>query len=300
MNSDALIELVATHLSLELYCHVLVDPIAVPDNSEDSLITHLAPLGESALIRVYRDDLPHAPQLHPLLATLASPGTSPSHSLLALSARAAQRDIHRHNRHVCGWILSKEPAPVIAKHLAALCRLPTNTSNTVFQPIYQPIRLELLAATFERVESGPWWPIKHWIFQTSGAKLAAVKGEPGARTALPAPALRLQSDVALIQRFLSLWQALRIAPSLPPFAAVRASNLIDDARKVGLSAPQDVLVLAVHYLCIHPRLHTLPAIRRHIEDAINQHITLAASFARYSEADWRHMVTKLPRPEEHA
>ncbi|WEK28718.1 MAG: PAAR domain-containing protein [Candidatus Pseudomonas phytovorans] len=42
---------------------------------------------------------------------------------------------------------------------------------------YEPVRLELLAASFKQVEHGPWWPINSWLFLSSGGRLAHLKAE---------------------------------------------------------------------------------------------------------------------------
>jgi len=304
MNVEALIKLVCDLHTPDLYCHVLIDPMAMPDRSDHSLISQLGEaLGEHGMNRVLRDDFAHAPHYHPVLASLSCPGAAPNLRLLAMTAHAAQRDSQRHNSYLCGWILSEAPGPVVAKHLAALCRLPTASDTTVFHPIYEPTRLELLATTFERLELGPWWPIKHWIFQSSGAKLAQIRGEPRSHNALPPAALRIQNDVPSIQALLVAWRAMLARPEalnpppLPPFATVRASNLIDDARRTGLSATEDILAMALHHLCVHPRLHTLRTVRDLIEATVSQQRPLAPMLAGFSAANWRHMTANLPQAE---
>ncbi|WAB96793.1 hypothetical protein OSW16_19920 [Pseudomonas putida] len=300
MSTEALLQLIADYHTPQLHCHVLIDPLAIPENSDQSVLSHLnKALGEGAMSRVIRADLPHAPQLHPVLACLSSPGAKPSPPLLKMTAHAAQRDNQRRKRHVCGWLLSEAPAPVIAAHLAALCRLPGSASEPRFYPLYEPVRLELLAASFEHVERGPWWPIKHWLFVSSGAQLAGFSGEARPRSGLPASALRIQDDVALIEMLLAAWRALPSGPAdpkprpLPPFAAVKASNHIDDARRLGLSATDDILIFALYHLYLHPRLHAAPYVRQIIDAAVQQQRPLAPLLARHDDAHWRQMIATL-------
>jgi len=304
MSTKALLDLIADYHAPELYCHVLIDPLAIPENSDQSLLLQLKKaLGEGAMTRVVRADLPHAPQLHPVLACLSSPGAKPSPPLLKMTAHAAQSDNQRRKRHVCGWLLSEAPAPVIAAHLAALCRLPGSASEPRFYPLYEPVRLELLATTFEHVERGPWWPIKHWLFVSSGAQLAGLSGEAHPCSGLPRSALRVQDDVTLIETLLAAWRALPSDPAgpkpstLPAFAAVKASNHIDDARRLGLSAADDILVFALYHLCLHPRLQAAPAVRQIIDAAVQQQRPLAPLLARHSDAHWRQVIATLPRSE---
>lgn len=304
MSTEALLKLIADYHAPELYCHVLIDPLAAPRNSDQSLLPHLSEaLGEGAMTRVIRADLPHAPQLHPVLACLSSPGSKPSPSLLKMTAHVAQRDIQRRRRHLCGWLLSEAPPSVIAGHLSSLCQLQATASEPRFYPIYEPVRLELLATTLEHVERGPWWPIRHWLFVSSGAKLAGFSGEARPRNGLPATAMRIQNDVTLIETLLAAWHALLSCPAdrklgpIPAFAAVRASNHIDDARRLGLCATEDILVFALYHLCLHPRLHAVPTVRHMIDAAAHQQLPLAPLLARHGDAYWRQVIATLTRSE---
>ncbi|MFJ4351254.1 hypothetical protein ACIPZ5_10145 [Pseudomonas sp. NPDC089428] len=304
MSSEALIKLINQHHRPGHYSYVLLDPLAVSEDSEHSLLASLkSALGDTAMTRVVRPDLPHAPGLYPVLACLSSPGSLADASLLALTAQAAELDMHRRKRQVCGWLLSEAPPPAVAAHLTALCRLPDVSGATTFHPVYEPLRLELLAALFERAEQGPWWPIERWVFLTSGGSLASLKGQPQARWGLPAGALGVQQDIALIEAVLAIWKASTLfantikVPALPPFAAVRASNHINDARGLGLSAEQDIRALALHWLCLHPQLHTLQAVRDMISAAVHQHCPLSSQMARYSDSSWQRLLATLPNLE---
>ena len=304
MRTDNLARLIESHHGAHLYCHVLIDPLATAHDGDHAVLAPLRnALGEQALTRVHRADLAHAPQLHPVLVCLASPGMVPSRRLLELTARAAQRALFQQRRYLCGWLFSEAPSATVASHLTALCRLPDSNREFGCYPVYEPIRLELLAATFERLEQGPWWPISDWLFLSSGGRLASLKGQSGQRHPLPTPARRIQDDVGLIERVLATWRVLRVGSQhinqcqIPPFAAVRASNHIDDARRLGLSAMEDIVAFALHHLCIHPRLHTVPAVGEMIDAAARGQAPLAALLARYSEAQWRQLIECLPKSE---
>ncbi|WP_025755082.1 MULTISPECIES: hypothetical protein [unclassified Pseudomonas] len=304
MNVESLISRIEGHHAAHLHCHVLVDPLAIAGQSDHALLAHLREaLGEAALMRVDRADLAHVPHLHPVLACLASPGTLPSRELLALTARAAYRGLHHPRRYLSGWLFSEAASATVAAHLTAMCRIPDAKRAFSFYPVYEPVRLELLAATFKQVEHGPWWPINDWLFLSSGGRLAHLKGQSGQRHALPEPAQRIQEDVALIERVLAVWRVLRAASEdarqcqIPPFAAVRVSNHIDDARALGLSAEEDITVFALHHLCIHPRLNTVAAMRNMVDAAVNDHRPLAPMLTRYSEEHWCRLIDPLPRNE---
>ncbi|MFP3369388.1 hypothetical protein [Pseudomonas sp. SIMBA_068] len=301
MNIENLARSIEGHHAAHLHCHVLIDPLAVAARSDHNLLARLREtLGEAALTRVHRADLAHAPHLHPVLACLASPGFFPRSDLLELTARAAYRGLHQHRRYLSGWLFSEATPATVAAHLTAMCQIPDAKRHFNFYPVYEPVRLELLAATFKQVEHGPWWPINSWLFLSSGGRLAHLKGQGGPRHSLPEPARRIQEDVALVERVLAVWRVLRAGSEdasqcqIPPLAAVRVSNHIDDARALGLSAEEDITVFALHHLCIHPKLNTVAAVRSLVEAAVNDRRPLAPMLARYSEAQWRRVIDPLP------
>lgn len=304
MGSEVLVSLVEKRHAPHLHCQVLIDPLASAGHGEHALLARLRDaLGEGALTRVQRADLAEAPHLHPVLVCLARPGATPSRSLLELTARAAQNGLYQRRRYLCGWLFSEAPPATIAAHLAALCRVPDAQRAFSFYPVYEPVRLELLAATFKQAEQGPWWPIDNWLFLSSGGRLVNLRGQGGPRHALPGPALRIQADGVLVERVLAGWRVLRASTTdasqcqIPAFAAVRASNHIDDARGLGLSNAEDIVVLALHQLCIHPRLHTLSEVRSLIDGACSGQQALAPLLARYSEAHWRRLTESLSKSE---
>ncbi|MFJ4068416.1 hypothetical protein ACIPW4_24385 [Pseudomonas sp. NPDC089996] len=303
MNSKALVELIIEQHRPEQYSYVLLDPLAVPEASEHSLFASLkSVVGDSAMTRVVRPDLPHSAGSHPVLVCLGSPGSVPDAALLALTAQAAEHDLHRRKRQVCGWLLSEAAPPAIAAHLTALCRFPEASGATSFHPVYEPLRLELLVALYERAEQGPWWPIERWVFVTSGGSLASLKGQRHNRRGLPAGAISVQQDAALIEAVLAAWRTLPAFPGareIPPFAAVRASNHLDDARGLGLKVEQDILVMTLHLLRLHPRLHTQKAVRDMIDMAIRQPRPLAEMFAHFTDSSWQRLVAATPQPEAH-
>ncbi|QJQ20634.1 hypothetical protein HG549_12065 [Pseudomonas sp. SK] len=306
MGTEGLASLIEIQHEPHLHCHVLIDPLAIAGNGDHALLAQLrSALGEHALTYVPRADLAHAHHLHPVLVCLAMPGTTPSRSLLEQTARAAQKGLYQRRRYLCGWLFSEAPSATLASHLAALCRVPDAQGAFSFYPVYEPVRLELLAATYRQVEQGPWWPIGKWLFLSSGGRLVNLKGQDKQRHPLPAPAQRIQDDVVLVERVLGIWRALQAQASdaypcpIPPFAAVRASNHIDDARALGLSKAEDIVVFALHQLCIHPRLHHVAAVRELINSVVRQQRPLAPALACYSEEQWRRLTESLPTSESH-
>ncbi|QKL01848.1 hypothetical protein GEV39_10725 [Pseudomonas sp. NY5710] len=304
MTADDLASVIEQQHAPDLYSYVLVDPLAPEDKGDSALLAQLREaLGESAMMRVPRFDLAHVPHLHPVLVCLAIPGALPSRAILELTARAAVRGLFQPRRYLCGWVFSEQPAANIAAHLSRLCRLPDTAQALSFYPVYEPIRLELLAATFKQGERAPWWPISRWLFLNSSGQLLNLKGQSGQRCLLPASAWRMQADGALVERVLRSLSALRAGVNntlqcqIPSFAAVRAGNHIQEARALGLTDPEDIVVLALHQLCIHPQLTSLAAVRGLIDAARQEQRALAPLLARYSEAHWRHLTQSLTEAE---
>ena len=304
MGFEGLARLIEKQHEPHLHCHVLIDPLAIPDSGDHGLLAQLrSALGECALTQVPRADLAHARHLYPVLVCLAMPGTAPIRSLLDQTARAAQKGLYQRRRYLCGWLFSEAPSATIASHLAALCRVPDGKGAFGFHPVYEPVRLELLAATYQQVEHGPWWPIDKWLFLSSGGRLVNLKGQGKQRHSLPAPAQRIQDDAGLVQRVLCIWRALRAGASeaspcpIPPFAAVRASNHIDDARALGLNEAEDIVVFALHQLCIHSELHNVTAVHELIASVVRQQRPLAPALACYADEQWRRLTESLPKSE---
>ncbi|MDD0974698.1 hypothetical protein [Pseudomonas fontis] len=310
MNLDTLLQFITDQHGPGDYCYALLDPLAMAERSPRALAKTLRDtLGQDAVTPVLRPDLAHAPQHRPLLACLAAPGASPSRSLLELTARAAQADVRQRKRQVCGWLISEQPAEVIAAHLSQMGHLPTAAGGTKYYPVFEPVRLELLAAAFERSDLGPWWPIRHWLFTTSGGATATLHGQPNKRPATPPQASRLQDDVPLVQALLSAWRELLMYPGLyaperwqgpsvlPPVAAIQAGRLIQQARELGLSTTADLLSLSLHRLSLHPRLHTQPQVAAMLARASAGQSPLDAQLSQYNEARWQAVVASLTQPE---
>lgn len=307
MSTQALIEYVGKHHDPQLYCYVLLDPLAIAATSDQTLLGSLRQaLGESALTRVWRADLAHSPETLPILACLASPGNSLCQRLLEQTASAAIRDLRRRKRQVCAWLFSSAPAPATAAYLSSMGRIQNSAGAVGFYPLFEPVRFELYAGAFAQADQGHWWPIKHWLFLTSDGAPARVTGEAQPRRPIPANAGDGQEETALIEAVLASWRALRTGPlaqQLTPitrFAATQAAEHIRHARALGLSAVDDILNLVVHQLCLHPALPNHPSVRAMIDSAAQGQRSLGQQFAQYTNANWKHVTTTLPAAEVHS
>ncbi|WP_460415878.1 hypothetical protein [Pseudomonas sp. microsymbiont 2] len=304
MNTDTLLERLTDQLRPERYCHVLLDPLAIRENCDQSLLPHLRQtLGEHALTQVIRADLPQAPKAHPLLVRLSSPGEAPCRTLLELTVQAAMTDAQRRKRQMCGWLFSEVPASVLGPHLTSLCQLPSLTEQSC--PVYEPVRLELLVSALSREDQWPLWPIQCWIFATSGGGHVRLTGERAVADATPPLARAMQDDVVLIEGVLAALRAVgRLSPSqqlLPTsiIVAAQAAEHLRAARTLGLHAQDDLISFVLHHLCLHPRLHAHGAVKNMIGTAIQEQRPLSQLFARYTDSHWHQITSSLSRPEGH-
>ena len=111
--------------------YLLLDPLADCAADDPLRIEVLRQtLGDDAVTPVHRPDLIHTSSACPVLVTLATPGSSPSQALLALSALRAHEEVDRHKRYVCGWLSSSAPSQALSAHIVSLGWLPLEQGRT--------------------------------------------------------------------------------------------------------------------------------------------------------------------------
>jgi hypothetical protein len=285
--------------------YLLLDPLA--DCAEGDPL-HLEALrhtlGNDALTRLRRPDLDHTPHACPVLVTLATAAIKPSEYLLSLSALRAKEDESRSRRYVCGWLSSTAIAATVSTNLIELGQLPL-PAGTQFFPVYEPLRLELLAATLKHGEMGSWWPIHHWLFPTSSGASSLLVGQPDTGIAFGLRATAVQQDAALVSSLLNTWRHARRLPLtyaparwrgptlLPPQAAAQAYKQILQARQMGLVDQKDIVTLALHTLMLHSRLHEHIDVRRLIEKTVRNEMSLTAQFKALNDQYWQRIVSDL-------
>lgn len=160
------------------HLYLLLDPLA-PCAPQDPLsiqsLTHA--LGEHAIARVMRPYLSHTPDACPALVQLAAPGDIANTSVLAAAERSARDDASYKKRYVCGWLTSDQPLAALADHLAARCLdVITPIAGKRMTPWFEPLRLELLAASMERAFPALLWPVKRWLCPTSCGTYTLFRG----------------------------------------------------------------------------------------------------------------------------
>ncbi len=305
MSRCSVTERISSHLRPGVHCYVLIDLLARPTDSEHSLLAHLQQvIGNDQMIALVRPDLDPRTTLCPVLACLSSVARTAFVPLLSLTAEVAHRDLSRRRRLICGWLLSAAPLDTVAAQILDLCQLPIGAGPRTFCPIYEPLRLELLATQLEQPDQGSWWPIEQWLFLDSAGHLTVIQGQAQAQHQLQTlanPSV-LHNDVAQIENILIAWRILlgdcgdcgdRPPLQLPAGAATHISRCVTRARSLGLSTSADIEVLVLHWLCVHPELEGLQPIRAMLDQVIEQQRPLAPMLSRVSDASWRQWLALL-------
>ena len=239
----------AAHCGPQDYAYVLLDPTAQRATCPDRLIETLqAALGADALTRVQRPDLSYAQDRCPVLVCLAEPGEAPCPTTLQLLEEAFAADASWRKRTVCGWLISAQPADVIATHLLSLCMLPTAQGGPRFYPIFEPVRLALFWTAFANAPQGPWWPIKHWLVDTHQGEPRFLAGTPDTTFSTPSTASAIQADVPLVLSLLCAWHRLQAVTNHSPAPGEGSPNPtprqvhahIVEARALGATQPADL------------------------------------------------------------
>ncbi|WP_312431575.1 hypothetical protein [Achromobacter sp.] len=228
-------------------------------------------------------------------------------SLLASAERHAIDDASYRKRYVCGWLTSDRPINAVADHLAARCLdVIKPVAGKRMTPWFEPLRLELLAASMERAFPALLWPVKRWLCPTSWGTYTLLRGAPtGAGTEELVLARQAQQLAPLVGDFLDVWRlALKLPTTyaplrwhgdtiLPPQAAVRAFRMIRDAHHLGLRQSADIIDLCTHRVFIHPDVSQHPRVQADIAAAAAGQSTLQARFETYDDVAWKRIVASL-------
>lgn len=311
MTASVIAERIAAHRAPEDSVYLLVDPLAgcAPDHplSPSSLA---AALGDDALVSVPRPDLAHTVGACPILVRLAGPGLAPAADLLALTERLALTETGYRKRYGCGCLLSPLSADALAEHIAARCLTFSASASGGVSPWFEPLRLELLAASMADSLGSALWPIRAWLLPTSWGEIAMVSGAPGEACDVPPIARDAQREAALIALLLAAWRRTLQAPLpfaprrwqgktlLPPQAAALAFRLIRQARQRGVTDSNDLLALALHQETIHPQLLRFEPLRDALVRATPGHA--AGVLAAYGDVAWSRIAAYLNETGESA
>lgn len=175
MSVDTVLNFARDTRPADQYLYLLLDPLSACDEANPLHINSLAKrLGDAAVQRVPRPDLSHASEAFPVLITLAEPEDRPDEELLTRSHAYAADDRGYRKPYVCGWLTSRLPPEALAAHLVSFCQFSSQPDMEEFFPVFEPLRLELLASAARSEFASRLSPISHWLCPTSWGDFAVL------------------------------------------------------------------------------------------------------------------------------
>ena len=311
MTRDPVINFARQYRTLDDYLYLLVDGQAECALNHALSVTSLTEsLGAAAITRVLRPDISHSPERCPALIQLAAPGEGVLQHYLERSADYAAWDLGYNERYICGWLASRQPLEVVAKHIATRC---DTTAAGKPSPWFEPLRLELLLCAMDKEAGCLLSPIRHWLFPVSWGGYSLMRSpDYYCAPELSELARQTQRLAPVIHAFLGVWRHVQKRPPalapwrwtgssiLPPQAGVHGFRLIRDAEGLGLTRSRDLISLSLHRVLLHPYLPQHPDVRQIIAQASTGPTDLQGHFANCSDAFWKRVVTELPRAEDYS
>lgn len=275
--------------------YLLLDPFAgCPPEHPLAIAALSEALGSDAVTRVDCSRLVQDPECWPALVQLAEPGDAPT-ALAPLSATCAARESAATWHYVCGWLISDQPADLIAQHISHQCQVLHQPEPHGITAWFEPVRLALLRATLKNAGE-VLGPVRSWLHPDGCGSCEVFEREPMAGELAVPEAVRATQHVApQIIQLLGAWHRLSAvqhphAPrhfagssGLPENAPTHAMNLILKAFRQGLRDRADIQCMCLHMLMIHPLLLQHPTIQHDVEKAAAGEQRLADRFASYDE-----------------
>ena len=300
------------HRQAEEALYLLLAPFAgCPPEHPLSLAALTETLGSDAVTRVDCSGLVQDPERWPALVRLASPGAAPT-AVVALSATCAARECTASWHYVCGWLLSEQPADVIARHLHQQCHVLHQPHPHGITAWFEPVRLALLRVTLKHA-GAVLGPVRSWLHPDGHGSCKLFERQPLAGELVVSEAARATQHVApQIVQLLSAWRRLNAAQpayapwhhagssGLPEDAPRHAMNLMLEAFRQGLRDRADIHCMCLHMAMIHPLLLQHPGIRDDVQMAAAGEQRLAERFARYDDRAWSQIVATLPQARRYS
>lgn len=288
MNLDALEAFIRNYHADDCVLYLLLDPLAGCATDDPLHLDRLRErLGTQALTPILRPDFAHAPLSCAHLIRLAGPGETPSQALLQCSAQRCWQDQPGFRRYVCGWLSSPNTADALGDHLIKLGQLADTLPGT-FCPVYEPLRLHLLAGSYGCNDPAPWGPIRSWLYPASSGEPRVLNARPVEGVVINGRARSSLADAALVARVLRLWShRCSVLPCSADQDVLREFQL---ARQLKLENPLDLVTFALHQLTVHDQLHRHPRVRECIANASQGKYSLAVAFDSLNEADWNEVL----------
>lgn len=292
--------------------YLLLDPFAGCTLEHPLNIASLTEtLGSDAVVRVNSRGLVQDPQYWPALVRLAKPGEAAT-ALARLSATCAAREATANWHYVCGWLLSDQPADLIARHISQQCQVLHQPKPHGFTAWFEPVRLALLRVTLKNAGE-VLGPVRSWLHPDGRGGCQVLERQPLVGNLVVPEAVRATQHVApQIIQLLGAWHRLNAvqqtyapwhftgASGLPENAPTHAMNLIVKAFKQGLRDRADIQCMCLHMVMIHPLLLQHPSIQHDVAQAAAGVQRLASRFASYDDRAWSHIVAALPQARSYS
>ena len=235
---------------------------------------------------VLRPDLDYLPEICPHLLTLAQPNDAPPVPDDLLEQLVEQASIEWDSSdgvYVCGVLVSSAPARATAQHLAqALVIRPSEDAEHCVVALFEPPRLEALVRSVPQTWLDAWLgPIAAWRYVNAAGQIGQINRASEMPTVatpiLPPGAYAAQQRIPLLNRLLNAWRDI---DGLPPDAARRADEALQQAAQHGLVASGDQLFFALNGLLLPERWAQHPATRACIQQAVAAESSLPDAFAK--------------------
>ncbi|PTU49084.1 hypothetical protein DBB42_27200 [Pseudomonas plecoglossicida] len=292
--------------------YLLLDPFAgCPPEHPLGIAALSEALGSDAVTRVDCSGLVQDPECWPALVRLAKPGDAPT-ALALLSATCAARESAATWHYVCGWLISDQPAALIAQHISVQCQVLHQPKPHGITAWFEPVRMALLRATLKNAGE-VLGPVRSWLHPDGCGSCEVFERKPMAGELAVPEAVRATQHVApQIIQLLCAWHRLSAVQhphalwhfagtsGLPENAPTHAMNLILKAFRQGLRDRADIQCMCLHMLMIHPLLLQHPTIQHDVEKAAAGEQRLADRFASYDDCTWSHIVAGLPQARSYS
>ncbi|WEK32692.1 MAG: hypothetical protein P0Y58_11015 [Candidatus Pseudomonas phytovorans] len=292
--------------------YLLLDPFAgCPPDHPLGIDALTEALGSDAVTRVDSSGMVQDPESWPALVRLTGPGEAPT-AVTTLSATYAAREATATWHYVCGWLLSDQPANLIARHISQQCHVLHQPKPHGITAWFEPVRLGLLRVTLKNAGE-ILGPVRSWLHPDGCGSCKRFERQLPAGELIVPEAVRATQHVApQIIQLLSAWRRLLAtqstgaprhlagAPGLPENALAHTMNLIIKAFKQGLRDRADIQCMCLHMLMIHPLLLQHSTIQRDVAQAAAGEQRLTERFASYSERTWSRIVADLPQARSYS
>lgn len=245
---------------------------------------------------VKRPDFDWLPDVCPLLVQIAGPGIRwPFDEMDAVYEQAIAEAGHVNGAYVCGWIASTASITKVASQLAHNLNTPAG-----ILPLFEPLRLERLAATVETEWLDQWLnTIDAWVLVGADGhplQIQNTQTESSDKTLhWPDDAIATQLKIPLLERCLTAWQTLQ--DNLPEHAAQQAEAFLLIAENQGLTALDDCIYFALLGLVFNPRWHQHPSAQLAMRHAQQEPGTLTQAIQELPESTLQAMGLVAPVSE---